>query len=70
MSDVCTRSNAAFGHADAGGGYFFCEPECGFEIDFEGAQIAAVDADQVTAGIECALQFLLVMSFAQNVEAL
>src|ERR1019366_83915 len=68
-SYVCARSNAAFGHADAGGGYFLCEPECGFEIDFEGAQITAVDADYVAPGIERALQFRFVMRFAQNVEA-
>ena len=52
------------------GWHFFHEPECSFEIHFEGPQIAAVDADQVTAGIEGALQFLFVMSFAQNVEAM
>jgi hypothetical protein len=49
--------DAAFGYADACGGNFFRQAECGFEIDFEGPQIAAVDADQVAAGIERALQF-------------
>src|SRR5208282_2204589 len=66
---VSARSDSALGYADAGVGYLFREPECGFEIDFEGAQITAVDADQVTTGIERALQFLFIMSFAQNVEA-
>jgi len=41
----------------------FCQAECGFEIDFERLQIAAVDADQVAAGIERALQFRFVMGF-------
>jgi len=38
-------------------------------MDFEGAQIAAVDADQITTGVERSLQFRFVMRFAQNVEA-
>src|SRR5713101_3883628 len=68
-SYVCAGLDSALGYADASGGYFFGQPECGFEIDFEGAQIAAVDADQVATRIKRALQFRFVMSLTQNIEA-
>src|SRR5208282_3366190 len=44
--------------------------EGGFEIHLKGAQIAAVNANQVAAGIERPFELRFVMRFAQNVEAL
>src|SRR6202035_4146478 len=35
-SYVSAGLDAALGYADARGGHFFHEPECSFEIDFEG----------------------------------
>ena len=62
--------NSALGYADACGGNCFRQPQCSSQIDFEGAQIAAVDSDQVASGIEGALEFGCIMSFAENVESL
>ena len=60
--------DSAFGYGQAFVGNFFGELQRGVERDFECAQIAAVDADQVTAGVESALEFLLVVGFAEDVE--
>src|SRR5208282_429121 len=51
-SYVCAGLNSTLSHADACRRHLFRESECGFEIDFEGPQITAVDSDQVAAGVE------------------
>ena len=61
-------TNAAFGDSQALLGNFVDQPEGCLQTDFERAQIAAIDADKIAARIEGAVEFLLVMRFAEHVE--
>ena len=66
---IRARLDATLGHADTPRRYFFHEPERRFKANFEGVQIPTVNSDQVAPGVQRPAQLLLVMHFAQHVEA-
>ena len=50
--------------------HVFGESERGFQGDFEGGEIAVVDADQVRAGIDGDVEFAAVVNFDESAEAI
>ena len=48
------------------GRHVFGESERGVQGDFEGGEIAVVDADQVSAGIDGGLQFAAIVDFDEG----
>src|SRR5580658_4277705 len=69
-NDVGCALNAAFGRAQHLLRQQFGQPEGRPQVQLEGSEIAAVYPDQIATRIERALQFLLIVSLAQNVEPL
>jgi hypothetical protein len=48
---------------------FLREPERGFQINSEGAQIARIHPDQIASRIHGALQLFSVMDFTQDIQS-
>jgi len=68
-ADVGVGMDAGLGDLEDAGGHFGGEVEGGFEVDFEVAKVAVVDADDGGAGFEGAVELFGVVDFDEGVEA-
>ena len=68
--DVCSILDTTLRHTQRILWNRVCEPKCGFEINLESSQIAVVHTDQVAPCVHGPLQFIFIVHFAQNVEAI
>src|SRR5262249_49917813 len=66
--DLGAGSNPAFRDAENMVGNERAQFQDRIKIHLKGAQVAAVDADDVAAAFQSALQFLLVVDFAEHVQ--
>ena len=55
--DIGGVVDAAFADQERAGGHVFGESERGIQSDFEGGEIAIVDADEVGAGVDGGVEF-------------
>jgi hypothetical protein len=65
---VALGFDAAFGDKDELIGDLFAEVVSGLEVDFEGFEVAIVDANDLGVGVEGAIEFFAIVDFDEDIE--
>src|ERR1700756_598193 len=68
FSDVGAGADAALSDSQDAARKFCCQPERRVQVHLKSTQVARIHADEIAAGVECALEFFFVMGLAQHVE--